>query len=100
MDEHLGELVMTTDVVGVPVGRHRGDRTTEQVGRRLDEARDAHPRVDHEITITTPDVPDVAAHQRHDVRFPQQRDGVVDVRSFEPRVGDRQRVRHGRCRAE
>src|ERR1041385_4661257 len=53
-------------------------------GRRL-----GHP------TPAAQHVPDVAAHQRDDVRFPQQGDGVVDGGPLEPALGDRQRAHFG-----
>jgi hypothetical protein len=78
------ELVVAADVVVVTVGGHGGDRLVDQVGQLVAERHHAHAGVDHQVAVASAYVPDVAAHQRDDVRLPQQRDGVVDGGTFEP----------------
>ena len=90
----VGEFVMAADVVVVAVRGDCGDRLVEQVGHLLGEAHHAHSGVDDQVAVAALHVPDVAAHERNHVRFPQQRDAVVDGGTIEPAVRDRQRS-HG-----
>jgi len=89
MGEHVVELVMAADVIAVSMGCNRRDGLVEQVIHGFDETGDAHPGVDDQISVTAPDVPDVAAHQLDDVRFPEQRDVVADRAPLEPSTSDR-----------
>ena len=87
----IGKFVMAAHVIAVPVRRDRGHRLVEQVLHRLGEPADAHAGIDHQVALAAAHVPDVAAHQRHDMRFPQERDFVVDLPALEPASCDRQR---------
>jgi hypothetical protein len=98
----VGELVVTTDVVVVSVcgdGHDGPSGEVEQVARGIDDARQAHAGVDEQVAVAPAHVPDVAAHQRHDVRLPEQGHGVVDRRPCEPAVGEREHRRSVGLRA-
>ena len=90
MYEHVGELVMAADVIVVAVRRDGGDRLVDEIRQLVGQAHQTHPGVDDQIAIAAADVPDVAAHQRDDVRFPQQGDRIVDRGPIEPVISDRQ----------
>ena len=54
------------------------------------QRRNSEPRVDQGVAVPAANVPDVAAHQRVHVGFPEQRDLVIDALAVEPAIGDRQ----------
>ena len=86
----IGELVMTADVVIVPVGGDGDDRLADQAGELASDAGQPHPGVHEQVMVAPPDVPDVAAHQRDHVRLGDQGRGLIDPASFEPAGGHRQ----------
>ena len=90
----IRELVKAADVVIVPVRGDGDDRFTGQISELASHAGKPHPGVHDQVTVPALDVPDVAAHQRDYVRLDQQGRGIVNSRSFEPAISDRQR-RHG-----
>src|SRR5215510_2408487 len=90
----VSELVMTADMVIVPVRRNRDDRLVDQAGELARDAAHAHPRVHDQVTVPPRDKPDVTAHQRDNVRLDHPDQGVIDACCFEPAVSNRQR-RHG-----
>jgi hypothetical protein len=88
MHNAILKFVMTADVIGVHVRGHRRNRLLQQVcGGRL-EAADAHAGIDQQIAIPALHVPDIAAEECSDVRFPQQVDFIADSSSLEPTVGN------------
>ena len=89
MDQGLVEFVVGADVVIVSVRRDGDYPFAEEILCRVNEAGDAHAGVDDQISMCTAHVPDVAAHQLHYVRFPDQRDVVVRLSSLEPTVNHR-----------
>src|SRR6266481_2629640 len=93
VDEAVLELEMAADMVGMSMRRDGDDRLLEKVPRRLAQADDAHAGIDHEVAVAPPDVPDVAAHERHDIGLPEQGDRIVDTACLEPAFGDLDR--HG-----
>ena len=88
MDEPLGELVQSAHVVAVGVGRHGHERADELAVDDVAQRRQAEGRVDDQVPVPPPHVPDVASQQRVDVRLTDQRERVVDALTDEPRVGD------------
>ena len=90
----IGELVMTADVIIVTVSGDGDDRLAGQISELASHAAQSHPGVHDQVMVPSPDVPDVAAHQRDDMRLDQQGRGVIDSCPVEPAVSNRQR-RHG-----
>ena len=93
----LVELVHAADVVAVGVG---GDGQQPVLQLALDEVAqrtEAERRVDDDVGIPAPDVPDVAPQQGVHVGLGDQRDAVTDVARHEPRIGDGQ-IEHRRER--
>jgi hypothetical protein len=86
------ELMMVADVIGVGVGRDCRHRLVEQMLSGFAQAGNAHAGVDHQVPVAPAHVPDVAAHERHHMRLPQQRDVVAHLAGLEPAVGDRQHL--------
>ena len=83
------ELVQAAGVVAVPVGGHRERRVPEEIGGGAGQRRDPETRIDDEVPLAPPDVPDVAPEDPVDVRFPQDGDRVVDAAASEPGGSDR-----------
>jgi hypothetical protein len=94
MSPDIGELVMAADVVVVPVSGDGDNGLVDQIGELASHAAQSHPGVHDQVTVPPLDVPDVAAHQRDNVRLEYPGHGVIDPCSFEPAAGNGQR-RHG-----
>lgn len=68
--QRVFEFVVAADMVRMRVCRDSGHLLLQQMLRGLAQARDAHTGVDHQIAVAAANVPDIAAHERHDVRLP------------------------------
>jgi hypothetical protein len=55
--------------------------------RRCMQARNTEPRVNHEIPIASPHVPDVTLLQPDDMRLPNKRDVIGNPFEIEPASG-------------
>ena len=93
VDQALFELVHAAGVIEMVVGRAGQQRLVDQIARRLLEARQAERGVDQQVAVAAAHMPDVAADQRVDVRFVDQRDVVVDPLAMKPLLGNLHRRR-------
>lgn len=82
----IRELVMAADMVemGVTGDRHQGPLTDQP--RMIAQADNAHAAVDQQISVATPDMPDIAAKERLDVGFPDQGNPVVKPSRLVPLI--------------
>lgn len=83
------EFVMAADVIEVGVCRDCRDFLVKQVASSVAQARDSHAGVNHQVAVTTTDMPAVALDDPGNVRFPEQSDVVVDFFVLKPPVCDR-----------
>ena len=65
--------MQATDVIVVNVRCDRDERLIHQVGDFVSERRNAKTRIDQQVGVAPPQMPDVAAKERVNERFPQQR---------------------------
>ena len=91
VNQTILELMMPADVIEMRVGRHRQHGLLQQMARRFAQAHHAHAGVDDQIALAAAHMPDIAAHERHDMRLPQQGDIVIDAADLEPAIGDLKR---------
>ena len=88
MDETVVELAMSADMVLMGMGGNGQQGFLEETARGFSEACHTHAGIDQQIAVAPADMPDVAAHERHDMRLPQQGDIVVDAADVEPAIGN------------
>ena len=88
MHEALLELMMISNVVHVYMGCNGGHRSGENVLCELAETYDAQSRIDHHVAIASAHMPNVAAQKRHDMRFDDEGDVVIQPAKLKPSFGD------------
>ena len=93
VDKRVLELVMSAHMIRVRMCRDCGHVLLEQMPGRVTQTGDAHSCVDHQVAVAAPHMPNIAPHQRHDMRFPEQGYFITDAFEFKPTVGNWQ---HGR----
>ena len=54
------------------------------------QARDPHSRIDQQVAVASPDMPDIALHDANHVRLPDPRDAVGQPLVLEPTIGNPQ----------
>ena len=98
MHEAILELMMISDVVDVHMGCHGCHRSVENVLCELAETCNAQARINHKVAIAPAHMPDVAPQERHDMRFEDEGDVVIQPAKFKPSFGDFEHglKRHGR----
>lgn len=89
MDRSLLELVEPNDMIGVSVSRDRDQVTVEFTFDERPQRSDPHAGVDDEAGVAPLHVPHVAAQERMDVRFGDERDAVADAQANPPDIRDR-----------
>jgi hypothetical protein len=53
---------MTTDMIGMCMGSYSCDRLIEQILSGFQQARNTHAGIDHQISLFTAHMPDIATH--------------------------------------
>ena len=71
MDAALAELVMAADMVEMGGAGDTNEGTLADQRHMVAQAEMAEASVDEQVAIAAVHMPDIAAHQRHDVRFPK-----------------------------
>jgi hypothetical protein len=79
---------MVADVVDVHMGCHGGHRSREKVLCELAKTYNAQSRIDHHVAIAPAHMPDVAAQERHNMRFEDEGDVVIQPAKLKPSFGD------------
>ena len=74
----LGELVMGADMIEMGMAGDGQNRSFGQEGDLLPQAYDAHAGIDQQVAVAPAHMPDIAAIERLDVRFPDMGHAVVE----------------------
>jgi hypothetical protein len=80
--------MMISNVVDVHMSCHGGHRPVENVLCELAETCNAETRIDHQVAIASAHMPDVAPQERHDMRFEDEGDVVIEPAKLKPSFGD------------
>jgi hypothetical protein len=88
MHQAVLELMMISDVVDVHMGRNGRHRPVENVLCEGAQTRNAEARIDHQVAIASAHMPDVATQERHDMRFEDEGDVVIQPAKLKPSFGD------------
>src|ERR1700694_542892 len=96
MHDALAEFMKRSDVIEMGMGGNWRQGLIEQMLGGFMQARDSHSRIDQEVAVTSPDVPDIALHDSNDMRLPDPRDAVGQPLVLEPTIGNLQGHTHPR----
>src|SRR5258708_23224603 len=90
MHEAVAEFMRRSEVIQMGMSGDSRQGLLEQMPGGIMQARDPHAGIDQEVTVASPDVPDIALHDANDMRLPDPRDAVGQPLVLEPTIGNLQ----------
>ncbi|KDR27057.1 hypothetical protein BG57_23705 [Caballeronia grimmiae] len=70
VDKRVLELMMPANMIRVRMCRDCGYLLLQQMPGRVTQTGDAQSRIDQQVPVAAPHMPDIAPHQWYDMRFP------------------------------
>jgi hypothetical protein len=62
MHDALIKFMKRSDLIEMPMGGDGGQCLVEQMPGGIAQARDPHSRIDDQVAVASPDMPDIALH--------------------------------------